>query len=249
MPRSNRIRPTASMRRWSRSGISTIGSPDRFGVSTSSRSRAVEHPRGEREQRGAECVAALLVDIEPGQHGRERGDGRRTGVEVGRRRDLEQLLDLGRAGDEREQRRVRLGEPADEHDVVVGLACVADDAVAAHAVGAQLVGDARRSRRSRARRRRRASRRAAARPRRTRPGPARCRSCCSRRPCRSAAAVAVLAQELRRGARGPRSGRVNRGSARRAPPCSRRRSSCAPACPGTSCPRRPAAGSPPCGCG
>jgi hypothetical protein len=70
------------------------------------------------------------------------GDGRRARVQVRRRGDLEQLLDVGRAGDERQQRRVRLGEAADQHDVVVRLAGVADDAVAARAVRRRLVGRA-----------------------------------------------------------------------------------------------------------
>ena len=66
-------------------------------------------------------------------------------------------LSRRRAGDERRQRRVRLREPADQHDVVVGLAEVADDAVAAAAVAATARrAAARRSRRTRGRRRRRA---------------------------------------------------------------------------------------------
>ena len=84
-------------------------------------------------------VAAALVDVEAGEDAAERGDRRRARVQVGRSGHLEQVLDLGGAGDEREQRRVGLGEAADEHDVVVGLVAVADDAVAARAVVARLV--------------------------------------------------------------------------------------------------------------
>ena len=68
--------------------------------------------------------------------------GEGPGVQVRRRRDLEQVLHVGRARDEGKQRRVRLRETADEHHVLVGLAGVPDDAVAAHAVRARLVGRA-----------------------------------------------------------------------------------------------------------
>ena len=100
---------------------------------------ALEHLVGLSPEVGANRVAAGLVDVEAGKHGRERGDRRRPRVEVGRRRRLEQVLELGRARDERRERRVRLGEAADEHDPVVRLVAVADDAVPAHAVWARLV--------------------------------------------------------------------------------------------------------------
>ena len=146
----------------------------------------------------AERVAAALVDVEAGEHGGERRDRRRARVQVRRRRDLQQVLDLGRAGDERQQRRVRLREAADEHDVVVGLAEVAHDAVAAAAVGRGLVGPALAD-----------DAEAvgvvdveqgavlAGDARRTRGGRARCRSCCSRRPCTTRRVrVALGAQQL-----------------------------------------------------
>jgi hypothetical protein len=50
------------------------------------------------------------------------------------------LLEPGRHGQERPQRRVRLREPTDQHDVVVGLAEVAHDGVAPLAVRGGLVG-------------------------------------------------------------------------------------------------------------
>ena len=101
--------------------------------------QAVEHALGALAQRAAQLVAAGLVDVEAREHGGQRGDRRGAGVEVGRRGDLEQVLDVGRAGDEGQQRRVGLREAADEHDVVVALVAVADDAVAAAAVDAGLV--------------------------------------------------------------------------------------------------------------
>ena len=101
--------------------------------------QAVEHARRCAVEHPAQLVAAALVDVEADEHARERGDRRGPGVQVGRGGDLEQVLDLGGAGDEREQRRVGLGEPRHEHDVVVGLVAMADHAVAGRAVVARLV--------------------------------------------------------------------------------------------------------------
>ena len=116
-----------------------IGRPERLGVSMPSRRSAPSTRSVSRHRLARSCVAARLVDVEAGQHRRERCNRRRAGVQVRRRGDLEQVLYVGRAGDEGEQRRVRLREAADEHQVVVGLAEVAHDAVAARAVRAGLV--------------------------------------------------------------------------------------------------------------
>ena len=116
-----------------------IGKPERFGVWTPSRVRQSSTRAVSVCSVPRSCVAAALVDVEADQHAGQRGDRRRARVEVGRGGHLEQVLDLGRAGDEGEQRRVGLGEAADEHDVVVGLVAVADDAVAARAVHGRLV--------------------------------------------------------------------------------------------------------------
>ena len=98
---------------WSRSGTSMIGKPERFGVATPRRSRQSRMRFVMPCRSGAERVAAALVDVEAGEDGRERGDRRRARVEVRRGRDLEQVLDVGRAGDEGQQRRVGLREAAD----------------------------------------------------------------------------------------------------------------------------------------
>ena len=110
---------------WSRSGNSRIGRPERFGRVDAERSRASSTRSVWLVSVAAQLVAAALVDVEAGEHGRERGDRRGAGVEVGRRGDLEQVLQLGRAGDEGQQRRVGLREAADQHEVVVALAEVA----------------------------------------------------------------------------------------------------------------------------
>ena len=156
-----------------------IGKPERFGVCDAESVEAVEHRCGLPPEVGAERVAAPLVDVEPGEHGRERRDRRRAGVEVRRRRDLQQVLQLGRAGDERRSDEYAFEKPADEHDVVVGLAEVADDAVAAHAVRARLVAAALADHAEAVRvvdvEERVVAR---ARARRSRAGRGRCRSCC-----------------------------------------------------------------------
>src|ERR1700759_1220869 len=81
-----------------------------------------------------QLVAALVVDAKALEHGGERSDRRGPGVEVGRRGGLQDLLERRRAGDERQQRRVGLREAADQNDVLVALAGVADDAVAARSI-------------------------------------------------------------------------------------------------------------------
>src|SRR3954466_9452927 len=139
------------MRVWSRSGTSMIGKPERFGVATPrpcsvSRIRAVmawrwprrASPRRSLTSKPARTVASEATGDGPEyRYGGGAGGGARGQVRRGR--DLQQVLDLGRAGDERQQRRVGLREAADEHDVVVGLARVAHDAVAARSEGARLV--------------------------------------------------------------------------------------------------------------
>src|SRR5207244_1440781 len=85
-------------------------------------------------------VAALLVDVEPGQHGGERCHRRRPRVEVGRGGDLEHLLDLRGAGDEGQQRGVGLREAAHQDDALVALTGVSDEAVAALAPTAWVAG-------------------------------------------------------------------------------------------------------------
>ena len=104
--------------------------------------QAVEHAAGALAEHAAQLVAAGLVDVEAGQDGGQRGHRRRARVQVGRRGDLEQVLDVGGAGDEGQQRGVGLREAADEHDVVVALVAVAHHAVAAAAVDRGLVGTA-----------------------------------------------------------------------------------------------------------
>ena len=91
---------------------------------------AVERLRVRRSSSSRSASPRCSLTFEAGEHGRQRGDRRRAGVEVRRGRDLQQVLDLGRAGDEGQQRAVGLGEAADEDQVVVGLAEVPDDRVA-----------------------------------------------------------------------------------------------------------------------
>ena len=120
-----------------------IGSPERLGVWTSSSRSASEHTGacgGAGRARSSSPRRSFAS--KPGEHRRQRGDGRGSRVEVGRRRDLQQVLDLGRAGDEGEQRGVGLGEAADQDDVLVALAEVAHDAVAAAPVRTRLLGRA-----------------------------------------------------------------------------------------------------------
>ena len=102
----------------------------------------LKHTRGVAVEDAAQLIAAALVDVEASQDGRQRGDGRGPGVEVGRRGDLQQVLDLGRAGDEGQQRGVGLGEAGNQHDVVVALTEVAHDAVAPAPVRAGLLARA-----------------------------------------------------------------------------------------------------------
>ena len=116
-----------------------IGKPERFGVWTPESIEALEHLVGLAPEVGANRVASRFVDVEAAQDGGERSDRRGAGIEVRRRRRLQQVLELGRARDERRERRVRLGEAGHEDDPVVRLAAVADDAVSAHAVRARLV--------------------------------------------------------------------------------------------------------------
>src|SRR6185437_11313633 len=60
-------------------------------------------------------------------------------IQVRRGRDLEVVLQPGREGQKRHKRRVRLGEAADQDNVVVRFTGVPDDGVAARAVGRGLV--------------------------------------------------------------------------------------------------------------
>ena len=90
----------------------------------------------------AKLVPPLCVDPQPLQGRRQRGDGRRPGIEIRRRRSLQNLLELGGPGDEGEERRVGLRETRDEHDVLVGLPDVAHDAVPTHPVVTELAGAA-----------------------------------------------------------------------------------------------------------
>ena len=139
MPLSNRYRPTASMSLWRASGTSMIGNPDRFGVCTPRRSRQSRTAAGLPPEIRTDRVAALLVQLQARENGRQGGDGRRPGVEVRRGGRLQQSLQLGRAGEKRGQRRVCLRQPRNENDVLVCLAGVAHDAVPTVPARAQLV--------------------------------------------------------------------------------------------------------------
>src|SRR5207245_4368730 len=78
----------------------------------------VQHAPGLLVEVGPDLVPTFGVDLQPrerGGEGRHRGG---TGVQVGRRNDLQAILQLLRTGNEREQGRVRLGQSADEDDVV-----------------------------------------------------------------------------------------------------------------------------------
>ena len=95
----------------------------------------VEHAATVSRQLGPQVVPLDLVHAETGQDGRQGGRWRRAGVEVGGGRHLEVVLERRGERDEREQRRVRLGEAGDQDQVLVGLVEVPDHAVAASAVG------------------------------------------------------------------------------------------------------------------
>src|SRR5262249_27120588 len=100
---------------------------------------ALEHGGGLAPERGTDRLSPLLVHVEAGEDRRERRDGRGAGVEIRRGGGFQQKLELAGAGDERGERGVRLREPGDEEDVVVRLAEMPDDAVAARAIWTQLV--------------------------------------------------------------------------------------------------------------
>ena len=139
MPFSNRKRPAASMSSCRASGTSMIGNPERLGVWAPIRSRHSSTSTVFRQRSARIASPRRVVDLEARQRGCKRGDRRRPRVEVGRRRRLQQALQLGRAREERSQRRVRLRETRDEHDVVVALVEVTHDPVAPLAVRAELV--------------------------------------------------------------------------------------------------------------
>ena len=93
--------------------------------------QAVQHARRLVVDRGPQQVAARLVHVEAGQHGGQRRDRGRPRVEVGRGGHLQHVLDRGGAGDEGQQRRVRLREAAHQDQVLVALVDVTHQAVAA----------------------------------------------------------------------------------------------------------------------
>ena len=78
---------------WSASGISMIGNPEWLGVCDAESLEAVEHARRLAPQLGAQLVAARVVDLEAGEHGRQRRDRRRARVQVRRRGHLQHLLE------------------------------------------------------------------------------------------------------------------------------------------------------------
>src|SRR2546421_497353 len=88
---------------------------------------------------GPDGVPSSLVHLQTGQDRGERGNRRGSRVQVRRRGHLQEVLDRGRAGDEGQERRVRLGASGDQHDVVVALTGEPHDAVALAAVGAGLI--------------------------------------------------------------------------------------------------------------
>ena len=146
-----------------------IGKPERLGVAMPSSS---SWPRT-RPVRWLSLARSSsprsVVDAQALQHGGQRGDRRGPGVQIRRRGGLEHLLDRGRAGDERQQRRVGLGEAADEDRRCRssrrgGARCCCRGCRSRRARRPS----ARRSRRTRGRRRRRAGRRARAPARRSR---------------------------------------------------------------------------------
>src|SRR5207302_8956967 len=100
---------------------------------------AVENGGGLAPEICADAVATLLVHVQAGENGREGCNGRRPRIEIRGCRRLQQSLELGRAGQERGKRRVRLRQPGNENDVVIALVRVTDDAVPSVAVWAELV--------------------------------------------------------------------------------------------------------------
>ena len=94
---------------------------------------------GPSPDREASVVAAGAVHFEPDDRGRERCDGRRPGIEVRRRQHLEGILQSGRKGDERQERRIGLRESGDQDHVVVRHVLVAQEAVPGDAVVAELI--------------------------------------------------------------------------------------------------------------
>jgi hypothetical protein len=83
--------------------------------------QVVEHGPGPLVELGPELVAPALVDVEPQQRRGQGGHRDRAAVHVGRHHHLEELLEPGRDGHERQQRRVGLGEAGGEHDVLVAF--------------------------------------------------------------------------------------------------------------------------------
>ena len=81
MPRSNRNRPTASMLVVAQRDLDDREARAVRRVHAQA-VEAVEHARVCAVEVAPELVAALLVDVEAGEHGAERRDGRRAGVEV-----------------------------------------------------------------------------------------------------------------------------------------------------------------------
>ena len=140
MPFSNRNLPTSPICSARREGnLDDREARARFGVCTPRRSSAsrTRFVFAQRSVRSASPRRSFTSS--PASVGRERGNRRRAGVEIRRRGRLEQPLHLGRARDEGGERRVGLREPGDEHDVLVALAEVADDAVPPRAVRRRLV--------------------------------------------------------------------------------------------------------------
>ena len=112
-----------------------MGKPDVFNVRRPSSAIRSSTRAVLRRRACPQVVAFGVVDPEAGEHRRERSRRGRARVQVRRGCDLQVVLQPRGKRQEGEKRRVRLGEAGHEHDVVVALAEVTDDAVAAMSVG------------------------------------------------------------------------------------------------------------------
>src|SRR5215213_6207775 len=114
MPRSSRKRPALARSSGPARGTSTIGNPERLSVKAPSLPRwsRMRLVLAQRTARSSSPLASLTPSPTSTLASEATGEGARVQVRGGR--DLEQALELGRAGDEGQQRRVGLGEAAGE---------------------------------------------------------------------------------------------------------------------------------------